>query len=55
MGLSRVGIVIFADTSAHAHYTPYNRGFFVGLIFVISYLSMKIGLLENFPLAQYMV
>jgi hypothetical protein len=40
----------FADVYDLAHYTLYNRAYFVGLIFADSRLSAKIGPHENFPL-----
>ena len=45
--------LIFVDVHNHAHYTLYNRAYFVGLTFAVSQSSMKIakiGPLENFPL-----
>ncbi len=45
--------LIFADACDHAHYIPYNRTYFAGLIFADSRLSAKtakIGPHENFPL-----
>lgn len=44
-------LFFFADECNQAHYTLYNRADFVGLIFMVSRLSvktMKIGPLENF-------
>ncbi len=45
--------LIFVDTRNHAHYTLYNRTYFVGLIFTDSSVFAKIakiGPLKNFPL-----
>jgi hypothetical protein len=51
--------LIFADVGDYAHYTLYNRTYFVGVIFADSRLSVKtaksakIGPHENFPLYNY--
>jgi hypothetical protein len=42
--------LIFADACNHAHYSSYNRTYFVGLNFADSRLSAKIRPHENFPL-----
>ena len=38
------------DVIDHAHHTLYDRAYFVGLIFMVSRLFVKIGPLESFPL-----